>query len=92
MLWYVEPLQADLADAYLALGRLKPAIDEYGRVLALQPNLAIARFHLAQAYERSGDDVRARSEYQRFVQLWRDADADVPELVTAKARLAAQTY
>jgi len=73
------------------LGRVKEAIAEYERVLALNPYLALARYHLGEAYDRLGDTARARAEYERFPRIWRDADPDVPELVAAKARLTAST-
>jgi len=85
--WNIEGFQTDLADAYLMLGRVKEAIAEYERVLALNPYLALARYHLGEAYDRLGDTARARAEYERFLRIWRDADPDVPELVAAKARL-----
>jgi len=40
---------------------------------------------LARAYAQQGDEVRARIEYQNFLALWKDADADIPLLKEAKA-------
>jgi tetratricopeptide (TPR) repeat protein len=89
--WNIEGFQTDLADAYLSLGRVKPAIGEYERVLALNPNLALARYHLGEAYDRLGDPVRARIEYERFLKIWDGADPDIPELVAAKTRMRTST-
>ena len=47
------------------------------------------RFRLAQVYERLGDTVRARALYERFADEWKDGDSDIPELATARQRLAA---
>jgi hypothetical protein len=46
------------------------------------------RFRLAQVYERLGDAARARSLYEAFVTEWKDGDPDIPELATARQRLA----
>ena len=73
-----------LANAYLELGRLDKAIAEYERILRLNSNYPLARYHLAQAYERKGLREQARAEYERFLQVWKDADPDLPEVVAAK--------
>jgi hypothetical protein len=36
----------------------------------------------------SGDTVKARTEYQDFFALWKDADPDIPILKEAKAEYA----
>jgi serine/threonine protein kinase/tetratricopeptide (TPR) repeat protein len=46
------------------------------------------RFRLAQVYERLGDTTSARQLYERFTADWKDGDPDIPELVTARQRLA----
>jgi serine/threonine protein kinase len=43
---------------------------------------------LAQVYERLGDNARARRLYDQFIADWKDGDPDIPELVTARQRLA----
>jgi eukaryotic-like serine/threonine-protein kinase len=49
---------------------------------------ALARLQLARAYSISGDTVKAKSAYQDFFALWKDADPDVPILKEAKAEYA----
>ena len=44
----------------------------------------------AQLADRRLDEATAVVEYQRFLDLWRHADADLPEVITARARLATQ--
>jgi Flp pilus assembly protein TadD len=87
--YHLESLEDCLAEAYLTLGRLDEAVAEYGRVLGLSPAMGRARYRLAVALERKGETSRARAEYERFLQLWRDADPDVPEVVAARQRLGA---
>ena len=85
--WNVDAYEDCLANAYLKLGLLDEAINEYQRILELNPNYPLVHFHLAEAYERKGQQDKARGEYERFLQVWHDADADIPEVVIAKRRL-----
>ena len=81
-----------LANAYLELGRLEEAIAEYQHILQFNPNYPLAEFHLGQAYERKGKAALARAAYERFLQNWKGADPDIPEVIEAKSlttRLAA---
>jgi eukaryotic-like serine/threonine-protein kinase len=45
---------------------------------------SLAHLQLARAYAISGDKAKAKSAYQDFLTLWKDADADVPVLKEAK--------
>jgi tetratricopeptide (TPR) repeat protein len=78
-----------LANAYLDLGRWDDAIAEYQRILRLNPNYPLAQYHLAQAYQRKGRAGEARTAYERFLQIWRGADAHIPEVADAKKELSA---
>lgn len=73
-----------LANAYLALGELDNAISEYQRVLRSNPNYFLVEYHLAQAFARKGESEQAQIAYRRFLNLWRGADSDIPELGDAK--------
>lgn len=42
----------------------------------------------AKVYEKMNDRSRAVQKYHQFLQLWRDADADLPDLIEAKTHLA----
>ena len=86
--WNINAYEDCLANAYLELGRFDEAIAEYERILKLNPNYPLVHFHLAQAYERKGRREQARSEYEQFLQVWKDADTDLPEVIAAKKALA----
>jgi tetratricopeptide (TPR) repeat protein len=49
---------------------------------------ALAHLGLARAYVSQGDTAKARAAYQNFLALWKDADADIPVLIAAKAEYA----
>ena len=86
--WNIDSFEDCLANAYLDLGRLDEAIAEYERVLRLNPNYPLVPYHLAQAYERKGQPDQARASYERFLQIWQDADSDIPEVVSARKALS----
>jgi tetratricopeptide (TPR) repeat protein len=80
-----------LANAYLELGRLDQAIQEYERVLRLNPNYPAGQYHLAQAYQQMGQLAQARTAYERFLQTWKNADSDIPEMRDARKQLLASS-
>src|SRR5229473_265865 len=49
---------------------------------------ALAHLGLARAYALSGDTAKAKTAYQDFFALWKDADPDIPILKEAKAEYA----
>ena len=80
--------------ALLALHRGADAAAEFQKyvdhpgVVQNYPLGAVARLGLARAYAMQGDSSRARSSYQQFFDLWKDADPDVPLLIQAKEESA----
>lgn len=85
--WGQTDFEDCLADAYLELHRWDEAIAEYRRVLAINPNRALARYHLGVAFANRGNQAAARVELSRFLEIWKDADNDLPEVVDAGRRL-----
>ncbi|MGH9581822.1 MAG: tetratricopeptide repeat protein, partial [Bryobacteraceae bacterium] len=76
-----------LGNAYLALGQTDGALKEYRRILAFNPNYPLLHYHMAQAFERKGEQQLARDEYSRFLDLWKQADSDIPEVIDARRKL-----
>jgi len=62
-------------------------IDHRGIVLNF-PLGALAHLQLGRAYAMSGDTAKAKTAYQGFFALWKDADPDIPILKEAKAEYA----
>jgi eukaryotic-like serine/threonine-protein kinase len=77
--------------AYSALHQSSPAIAEFQKILdhpgvvANEPIGALAHLGLARAHALAGDTAKARTAYQDFLGLWKDADPDIPILKEAKA-------
>ena len=80
--------------AYLALRNGNAAVTEFQKILnhrGIVLNFstgALAHLGLARAYSASGDSAKAKTAYQDFLTLWKDADPDVPILKEAKAEYA----
>jgi tetratricopeptide (TPR) repeat protein/predicted Ser/Thr protein kinase len=70
-----------------AAGEFQKILDHSGIVLNL-PLGALAHLQLGRAYAFSGDSAKARSAYQDFFNVWKDADLDIPILKEAKAEYA----
>jgi tetratricopeptide (TPR) repeat protein/predicted Ser/Thr protein kinase len=57
-------------------------------VVVNEPIGALAHLGLARAYAMAGDTSKARTAYQDFFALWKEADPDIPILQQAKAEYA----
>jgi serine/threonine protein kinase/Tfp pilus assembly protein PilF len=81
--------QAYLAarDGNAAAREFQKFLDHRGVVINYPLN-ALAHLGLARAYALSGDTAKAKTAYQDFLTLWKDADADIPILKEAKAEYA----
>ena len=52
------------------------------------PYQALGRLGLGRSYALTGDAAKARTTYQDFLNLWKDADPDIPILKEAKTEYA----
>ena len=86
--WDLMDFEDALANAYLELGQFGQSISEFQRVLAINPRYPLAHFHIAEAYERMGSVELARANFERFLEEWKDADANIPEVIIARKRLS----
>lgn len=60
-----------------AAAEFQKILDHRGIVVS-DPVGALARLQLGRAYALTGDTVRARAAYKEFLDLWKDADRDIP--------------
>jgi eukaryotic-like serine/threonine-protein kinase len=81
-------------EAYLAAHRGREAAAEFQKVLDHRgilfgdPVGALARLQLARAYVLMADTTRAKTAYQDFLNVWKNADGDIPILQQAKTEYA----
>jgi tetratricopeptide (TPR) repeat protein len=84
-----------VARIYKKKGDIDRAILEYEKLTNPDPNKRgrllihpLWRYELAKLYEEKGLKAKAIQQYEKFLDIWKDADADRPELIDAKKRLA----
>jgi hypothetical protein len=70
-----------------AAAEFQKIVDHRGIVVS-DPIGALAHLQLGRAYALAGDKTKARSAYQDFLMLWKDADPDIPILKRAQAEHA----
>jgi tetratricopeptide (TPR) repeat protein len=82
------------AGAYLQAGQPGMAVHDYLKVLAnpgvdpVSALVPLAQLGLARAYAMENNKVVSRSEYEKFFNSWKDADADLPILKQAHIEYA----
>ena len=82
------------ANAYLQAGRTNDAAAEFQKIISLRflnindAFVPMARLGQARVLAAQGDKAKARTAYQDFFALWKDADPDLPILQQAKAEYA----
>jgi tetratricopeptide (TPR) repeat protein len=94
--FYNIPFRQDaLAKAYAKTGDLDKAIAEYEQLLTFNPKVESRflihptyHYQLAKLYEQKGLQDKARTQYGRFLELWKDAEPGLPEVEDARKRLA----
>jgi eukaryotic-like serine/threonine-protein kinase len=81
-------------EAYLASHRHSDSVAEFQKVLAhpgivfTDPIAALANLQLGRAYSGAGDKANAKTSYQKFLLLWKDADPRIPVLKEAETEYA----
>jgi hypothetical protein len=65
------------------------AVIEHRGVDPFSPLSALALVELARARGRAGDAAGSRADYDRFLELWAGADAELPVLAAARRERAA---
>jgi tetratricopeptide (TPR) repeat protein/class 3 adenylate cyclase len=81
-------------EAYLAAKNGAAATTEFQKIVdhssivGNEPIGALAHLGLARAYSLSGNTAKAKTAYQDFFTLWKDADSDIPLLIQAKSEYA----
>ena len=81
-------------EAYLAAKQGPAAAAEFQKILdhpgvvGNEPIGALAYLGLGRAYVLAGDTAKAKTAYQDFLALWKNADPDIPIFQQAKAEYA----
>jgi tetratricopeptide (TPR) repeat protein len=81
-------------EAYLALHQGAQAVAEFQKIVdhrgivLSDPIGAMAHLQLGRAYAMAGDQAKAKAAYDDFLNLWKDADSDIPVLRQARVEYA----
>jgi eukaryotic-like serine/threonine-protein kinase len=81
-------------NAYLAANRGVEAAAEFQKIIVhpgivlTQPIGPLAHLGLGRAYLLQGNTAQARTSYEEFLTLWKDANSDIPILKEARAEYA----
>lgn len=85
-----------LASAYYLAGDLDKAQKEYERIISLTYGrlyygdiYAKSFYMLGKIFQNKGLKGKALENYKRFLNLWKEADHDFPEIIDAKKQAAA---
>jgi tetratricopeptide (TPR) repeat protein len=70
-------------------GRPEEAADVLEELLRIYGSHAVAHYELGQVYEEMGRASEAEREYTAFLDAWSQADAGLPQVADARARLDA---
>jgi serine/threonine protein kinase/predicted Zn-dependent protease len=94
---YRSPASYELGEMYFELGQYENAIKAIKKMQVTNQNYdsyplralqySKSFYLLGQIYEKKREEKLAIENYIRFLELWKDADEDLPELNDAKERL-----
>lgn len=84
-----------LASAYYRNGDFNKAINEYEKIADLSTGrlrwgdkYARSFYWMGKIYQQLGNKIKAIEHYQKFLEIWSDADSELLELKDAKQQLA----
>jgi serine/threonine protein kinase/Tfp pilus assembly protein PilF len=84
-----------LARAYAQKGEMDKAIAEYERLITFDPKSEgrclihpLYHYRLAKLYQEKNLREKAKEQYQKFLELWKDADPGTAQVEDAKKKLA----
>jgi hypothetical protein len=74
-------------DGIKAAAQFQRMLDHRG-LNCVNPIYSLSQLGLARALAMQGDSAKAKTAYQDFFSMWKDADPDVPVLKQARAEYA----
>jgi tetratricopeptide (TPR) repeat protein len=85
---YSRPALESLGYACIRAGRWDEARDAFEQVLKERPKSGFGYYGLAVTAEKSGDRQKAVTNYRAFLDAWKSADADLPQVIAARRFLS----
>jgi serine/threonine protein kinase/tetratricopeptide (TPR) repeat protein len=94
-LYNMPPFRDVVSRAFVSKGEPDSAITEYRRLMTIDRASKDRRwinplyhYRLAVLCQKAGRQDQARAEFERFLELWKNADRDAPELLDARKQFA----
>jgi tetratricopeptide (TPR) repeat protein len=88
---YIRPVGETRGDALLRTGRFDEAKAAYEAAQKERPNSGYPLFGIAQADAAAKHRAQATADFAKLLQVWTNADADLPQVQVARAWIASQT-
>jgi len=85
---YARPVLESLAEAQMRAQRWEDARATYRRELEVRPQSGHAWFGIANTWVSEGDEAKAAEAMRRLLEVWSDADPDLPHVVSTHRWLA----
>jgi tetratricopeptide (TPR) repeat protein len=87
-------IEENLAYGFLRKGDWEAAIEKYLEFLKVEPlgyepqeSWILAHYQLGKLYQKKGQPEEARRYFQRFLEIWKEGDLDLPALSDARKQL-----
>jgi tetratricopeptide (TPR) repeat protein len=87
---YIRPVGETEGAAMLAAGKWTDAKKAFERALAERPHSGFALYGIALASEKAGEHEAAAREYAQFLDAWKNADGELPQIVHARGYVSAK--
>jgi tetratricopeptide (TPR) repeat protein len=85
---YARPQSESLGYALIRAGKYSDAREAFRKEVHERPHSGFALYGIAQAWDREGNTREAVNAYRKFLDIWRNADRNLPQIQAAESRLA----
>jgi tetratricopeptide (TPR) repeat protein len=89
---YIRPVGETEAAALMAVADWTDAKAAYQRALVERPRSGFPLYGVAMSSEQAGDIHAATAEYSDFLEAWKYADPELPQVAHARAFLAEHAH
>jgi tetratricopeptide (TPR) repeat protein len=86
---YSRPETDSLGHALIRAGKYPDAREAFLKELKERPRSGFALYGIALAWDREGNQSEAGKAYRTFLETWKNADRDLPQIRAAETRLKA---